>query len=223
MSCCSCCCVAPGKKSLKGVRKKKWLVREEEEEEDESRRIVDVSLLREHYRSSRERQRHTQMLQYRKFSEELSEAISVIPFTPPVITFDPVPLSYNPWQVHLDLHQCSCSDVPVQLPASSLETNTSITGSSSSKEGDYFNTERPRDPDFRGGPASSTVDQVQFYITRSLSGPEQSTSDGSRRDPPDDSQESLVSASLTSSDPSSPLWSPSPAPPAAPPPPYMKT
>ncbi|XP_022622229.1 uncharacterized protein LOC111237418 isoform X2 [Seriola dumerili] len=144
MSCSCCCCVTPGGKLLEGVRRKELLVREEEEEgaggeeEEESRRNMDVSLLREQYRSSRETQRRqTQLLLFRTVSEELSEAVSVVPVTqgltspPPAVTFNPDPLTYDPWRVHLDLHRRSCPGVTVRLPASSPETtNTSVTGSS---------------------------------------------------------------------------------------------
>ncbi|XP_039983035.1 uncharacterized protein C9orf152-like isoform X2 [Xiphias gladius] len=94
---------------------------------------MDVSLLREQYRSTRERQRRqTQVLLFRKVSEELSEAVSIIPVTqgltspPPAITVDPDLSTCDPWHVHLGLHRRSCPGVTVRVPA----TNTSVTGSS---------------------------------------------------------------------------------------------
>ncbi|XP_044195193.1 uncharacterized protein LOC122972265 isoform X2 [Thunnus albacares] len=142
MSCSCCCLVVPSAERLEGTnRKKQLLVREEEEEEEEKeeeeeedRTNMDISLLRAQYWSSRERQkRHTQVLLFRTVSEELSEAVSVVPFTqaltsswepnsspPPALTSDP-----DPWHVHLDLHRRSRPAVGVPPPASSLETTNS--------------------------------------------------------------------------------------------------
>ncbi|XP_023252708.1 uncharacterized protein C9orf152 homolog [Seriola lalandi dorsalis] len=201
-----------------GVRRKELLAREEEEEEEgageeeESRRNMDVSLLREQYRSSRETQRRqTQLLLFRTVSEELSGAVSVVPVTqglaspPPAVTFDPDPLTYDPWRVHLDLHRRSCPGVTVRLPTSYPETtNSSVTGSSrcsssssSGSDPDSGSSDRSR------GVNGSGADPVHFSVTRPLDASEQNPSDGSREDPPDDSQESSAPGSLTSSDESS--------------------
>ncbi|KAF0028643.1 hypothetical protein F2P81_019730 [Scophthalmus maximus] len=95
---------------------------------------MDVSRLRAQYRSTRERQRRlTQVLLFRTVSEQLSEAVSIVPVThgftssPPVTALAPDPTTYDPWHVHLGLHRRSCHGVTVQLPASSLETtNTDV-------------------------------------------------------------------------------------------------
>ncbi|KAK2859767.1 hypothetical protein Q5P01_004387 [Channa striata] len=135
-SCCSCCCSC-----CCWTRKKESLLPEEEPagggggggEDEQSWRNMDVSLLREQYRSSREKQKkRPQVLLFRKVSEELSEAVSIVPVTqgltpsPLTITFDPDPTTYDPWQIHLDLHRHSRSIVTIQLPVSPPETNSSI-------------------------------------------------------------------------------------------------
>ncbi|XP_074484172.1 uncharacterized protein LOC141763614 [Sebastes fasciatus] len=158
MSCSCCCCVTPS-----GIRKKERLVRWEEEEEEEeeeeqdkeeeqSRRNMDISLLREQYRCTRETQRRrTQVLLFRTVSDELAEAVSIIAVTqgltspwepnggsPPAVTFDPDPTNgCDPWHVHLDLHRRCRPGVSAQLAASSPETtntNSSSRRSSSSSE-----------------------------------------------------------------------------------------
>ncbi|XP_040921707.1 putative protein TPRXL [Toxotes jaculatrix] len=99
---------------------------------------MDISLLREQYRSSRERQRRqTQVLLFRKVSEQLSDAVSIIPvaqgFTslPPAITFDPDPTTCDSWYVPTGLQRRSCPGATIQIPPSSPETtNTSINSSS---------------------------------------------------------------------------------------------
>ncbi|KAM7389999.1 hypothetical protein PAMA_008258 [Pampus argenteus] len=140
------CCVSPSMKRLEG-KKTNWkkLVKEEEEEEEEEedRRNMEISLLREQYRSTRDRQtRHTQVLLFRQVSEELSEAVSIIPVTQGLmlswepnsnpqsaLTSDP-----DPWHIHLDFQRRSCPAVSVQLPASSPETTNTIGSSSSLQE-----------------------------------------------------------------------------------------
>ncbi|XP_026218091.1 putative protein TPRXL isoform X3 [Anabas testudineus] len=73
-------------------------------------------------------------------SEELSDAVSIVPVTQdltpllPTIIFDPDPTAYDPWHVHLDHHRRSHTVVAVQLPVSSPETNTSIDSSSRCSE-----------------------------------------------------------------------------------------
>ncbi|XP_026218090.1 putative protein TPRXL isoform X2 [Anabas testudineus] len=151
MSCC-CCCEALCRELLEGIRKKERLLPEEEPaggggggggggEAESSRRNMDISLLREQYRSSREKQRkQTQVLLFRTVSEELSDAVSIVPVTQdltpllPTIIFDPDPTAYDPWHVHLDHHRRSHTVVAVQLPVSSPETNTSIDSSSRCSE-----------------------------------------------------------------------------------------
>ncbi|XP_049913315.1 uncharacterized protein LOC126398135 [Epinephelus moara] len=154
MSCSCCCCVSPSGELLDGVRKKERLMRlQQEEEEEDSRRSMDISLLREQYRCTRETQkRHTQVLLFRTVSEELSEAVSIIPVPqgltspwepnssspPPAVTFNPDPTTCDPWHVHLGLHRHCCLRVTAQqLIASSPETtntNSSSQHSSSSCE-----------------------------------------------------------------------------------------
>ncbi|KAM7369532.1 hypothetical protein PAMP_010850 [Pampus punctatissimus] len=138
------CCVSPSTERLEGTNWKKLVKEEEEdEEEEEDRRNMEISLLREQYRSTRDRQKqHTQMLLFRRVSEELSEAVSIIPFTQslmlswepnsnpqPALTSDP-----DPWHIHLGFQRCSCPAVSVQLPASSPETTNTIGSSSSLQE-----------------------------------------------------------------------------------------
>ncbi|XP_030612313.1 uncharacterized protein LOC115799343 [Archocentrus centrarchus] len=132
----SCCCA----ELLDGIRK---------EEEEEGRRKMDVSLLREEYRSSRERRRRrTQVLLFRTVSEELSEAVSIVPVaqgqtspwepngtTPPAVTFNPEQMICDPWHVHLDLHRRSCPRIITQLPASCPETSRRSCSSSSEAGG----------------------------------------------------------------------------------------
>lgn len=65
-------------------------------------------------------------------SEELSDAVSIVPITqtltlfPPSITFDPDPTTYDPWHVQQDLHQHSRAIANVQPPVSSPETENTI-------------------------------------------------------------------------------------------------
>ncbi|XP_018544778.2 histone H3.v1-like [Lates calcarifer] len=209
-SCSCCCCESPSGELLQGIRKKEQLVREEEEEqeeeeeetggggrgggeEEESRRNMDISLLREQYRSSRDRQRrHTQVLLFRRVSEELSDAISIIPVTqgltspPPAPTFDPDPSTFDPWHLHLGLHRRSCPGVSVQLPGSSPETNSSVHSSS-------------RRPSSSSSESRGTSPCSSFNSTTE----EDLRAGGSRADPPEDSQESSAPGSLTSSEGSS--------------------
>ncbi|XP_047424534.1 uncharacterized protein LOC124995857 isoform X2 [Mugil cephalus] len=139
MSCSCCCCVTPSEQLLHGKQKKEE-EEEEEAEEVESRRNMDISMLREQYRSSRDRQRtHTQVLLLREVSVELSDAVNVVPVSqrlvsPPAVTFEPELLTYDPWHVHLDLHRRSCPPLSVQLPSSSSDTTSSGCSWSSSSE-----------------------------------------------------------------------------------------
>ncbi|XP_055363680.1 uncharacterized protein LOC129603926 isoform X2 [Betta splendens] len=131
-----CCCEGPFKELLEGSRRKEILLKEEEQREggggageEERGMTMDISLLRAQYRSSRDqRSRQTQVLLFRTVSEDLTEAVRVVPITqgltPPNITFDPSPITYDPWHLHLDAHRRSRTFVPVQLPVFSSETNT---------------------------------------------------------------------------------------------------
>ncbi|XP_035474693.1 uncharacterized protein LOC118290979 [Scophthalmus maximus] len=203
MSCSSfcCCCVTP---SRQGNRKGARLVREEveggggrgggrseEEDEEQSRGKMDVSRLRAQYRSTRERQRRlTQVLLFRTVSEQLSEAVSIVPVThgftssPPVTALAPDPTTYDPWHVHLGLHRRSCHGVTVQLPASSLETtNTDVNGSSrrSSSSNSLCSSFNTREEE-----AEDEDSPVQVSVSRSLeASTEQNPGDGSRENPPD--------------------------------------
>ncbi|KAF7651362.1 hypothetical protein LDENG_00111910 [Lucifuga dentata] len=151
MSCSSCCCVTP-QKLLNEVRTRKKrsgrdaarLVREEDVKEDRS---MDVSVLREQYRRSRESQRRrTQVLLYRRVSQELSDAVSIIPVPQgltsswepqsclPVAKFNPDLLTSDPWHVHLGLHRRFCRTR--EIHSETTNTNSSSRCSSSSSESD---------------------------------------------------------------------------------------
>ncbi|XP_028288654.1 uncharacterized protein C9orf152-like [Parambassis ranga] len=153
MSCSwSCCCPgASGRPQLPDeIRKKEQLVgweEEEKEEEELCKRKMDISVLREQYRNSRETQRrHTQVLLFRTVSEELSEAVSIVPvaqvFPSPLEPSSTPPLpataerdlaTYDPWHVHLDLHRRSSSVQPP--PPSSAGTGSRHSWSSSEAGG----------------------------------------------------------------------------------------
>ncbi|KAE8279610.1 hypothetical protein D5F01_LYC21733 [Larimichthys crocea] len=263
MSCSCCCWVTPSGEPLEGIRKKERLVGGEEEEEEEeegsrrrrrrqeeeeeqeeeaggqaedSRRNMDISLLREQYRCTRDRQkRHTQVLLFRTVSEELSEAVSIIPVTqgltspwepsgstPPAISFDSDPMTYDPWHIHLGLHRRCCLGVTAQLTASSPETtntNGSSRRSSTSSEADdstfdspgssfncptdHSNTDRSREDPDTG--SLEEVGPVQVPVCGPLHPTEQTPSDGSQEDHPDgsftDSQECTGASSDESSTP----------------------
>ncbi|XP_068160255.1 TRIO and F-actin-binding protein-like [Antennarius striatus] len=142
MSCSCCCYVSPT-----GTRKERLVhggvAEVEGGEEEESRRNMDISLLREQYRSTKERQRrHTQVLLLRTVSEQLSESVNIVPVTQgltspwepssgplPVLTFDLDPMSYDPWHVHLGLHKRLCPGAIAQLTASSVEMTSALCSS----------------------------------------------------------------------------------------------
>lgn len=166
----SCCCP-----SGEGIRKKERLVRQEkqEEEEEESRRrrrSMDVSLLREQYKCSRETQRHTQVL-LRTVSEELSEAVSVVPVTqgltspwePNKVTFDPdLATCGDTWRVHLDLHRRGWPGVTARRATPSPEPttngNSSFRHSSSSSSSSCSSTEEVHADGSRGDPGVGVSD-----------------------------------------------------------------
>ncbi|XP_033978119.1 uncharacterized protein LOC117475888 isoform X2 [Trematomus bernacchii] len=131
MSCSCFCCVTPSGELLHGIQKKEQLVVREEEEGEAIRSIMDLSLLREKYLSSREQQKLSQVILLRTVPEEHSEAVSFVPVTqglsPPPVTSDPDPTtSFDPWHVHLELHRRNLRHVTT---ACSPET-TSSNGSS---------------------------------------------------------------------------------------------
>lgn len=120
---------------------------QQEEEEEESSRNMDISLLREQYRCTRETQkRHTQVLLFRTVSEELSGAVSIIPVPqgltspwephssspPPAVTFNPDPTTCDPWHVHLGFHRHCCPRVTMQHASSPDTTNTNSSSRRSS-------------------------------------------------------------------------------------------
>ncbi|XP_031697479.1 uncharacterized protein LOC116379652 [Anarrhichthys ocellatus] len=170
-------CVSPA-----GIRKKEQLVRREEEQEEQeqqSRRNMDISLLREQYRCTRETQRrHTHVLLLRTVSEELSEVVVSVSqgFTsPPDVTFDP-----DPWRVHLELHRRCCpgvTDSSSRRSSSSSESRKLSSCSSFCSTTEEVNVDGSRgdpDPGSSGGnpgPGSSGGD------------PGPGSSDGSRGDP----------------------------------------
>ncbi|MEQ2229916.1 hypothetical protein ILYODFUR_023861 [Ilyodon furcidens] len=111
---------------------------------------MDVSVLSQQYRISREKQRRTEPQLVRTDFDELSDTISIVPvpqgwtspwkpasFSPPVDNFDSDPKMFDPWHVHLDLHRrcrpavniqtelrrcrCSCSS-----PSGISTTNLSL-------------------------------------------------------------------------------------------------
>lgn len=166
------------------------------------------------------------MLLFRTVSEELSEAVSIIPVTQgltspwkpsgtssPSITFDPDPAAYDPWHVHLDLHRRRCPGVTAQLTTSSPETtntNSSSRCSSSSSEAvgsrqveeeDRFNSDGSRgDPDTesseRSGGDPEKMDPVPVSVSGSLDG-------GSKDEPDGPCSVSLDLSARSSSDESS--------------------
>ncbi|KAI3355568.1 hypothetical protein L3Q82_018396, partial [Scortum barcoo] len=184
---------------------------------------MDISLLREQYRCTKEtRRRNTQVLLFRTVSEELSEAVSVFPITqgltsswepnsssPPALTFDPDPTSYDPWHVHLGLHRRSCPRVTVQLTVPSSETTNSDASSRrslSSSEvvaSDPPSSSRETSPCREEGSSERSRGDLlsPVQVSDSL---KQIPSDGSEADHLDgslsDSQEMSAAGSLTSSD-----------------------
>ncbi|KAK1875386.1 putative protein C9orf152 [Dissostichus eleginoides] len=103
------CCVTPSGELLHGIQKKEQLVvREEEEEEQEeeaNRSIMDLSLLREKYLSSREQQKLSQVILFRTVPEEHSEAVSFVPVTQGLHSSD----SSNNRKLSSDSSSCCCT------------------------------------------------------------------------------------------------------------------
>ncbi|XP_039859832.1 uncharacterized protein C9orf152-like [Simochromis diagramma] len=135
---------------------------------------MDVSVLREEYRSSRERRRrHTQVLLFRTVSEELSEAVAIVPAPqgltlpwPPPVIFDP-----DPWHVHLDLHRRSCP-----------ETSSRRSGSSSSEVGGSQHESRYRRLSAPPSSSSETPPCCSLSATREEEDPDPPSFRGSRGD-----------------------------------------
>ncbi|RVE59070.1 hypothetical protein OJAV_G00200620 [Oryzias javanicus] len=166
---CSCCIHLSGGENL--------LLHEistEEEEEEEVWRM-DVSDLRQQYRSCRER--HQEVLLFGTVSEERFEAFSIVPvaqgLTLPwepisslssTITFDCNPKMYDPWHVHLDLHRRSRPAVSAQSPLLSRPTPSSksrtreLSGSACSSRGTspcVFSSQEER--------VCTEASELQFY------------------------------------------------------------
>ncbi|XP_068593227.1 collagen alpha chain-like isoform X2 [Cebidichthys violaceus] len=122
---------------------------------------MDISLLREQYRCTRETQRrHTHVLLLRTVSEELSGVVVSQGFTsPPAVTFDP-----DPWHVHLELHRRCCPGV----------TDSSSRRSSSSSESRKLSS---------CSSFCSSTEEVKADGSRGDPGPGSSDGSGSRGDP----------------------------------------
>ncbi|XP_054479252.1 uncharacterized protein LOC129110992 isoform X2 [Anoplopoma fimbria] len=160
---------------------------------------MDISLLREQYRSTRETQRrHTHVLLLRTVSLELSEAVSVVPVSQaltspwephvsssPAVTFDPGPMTFgDPWHVHLGLHRRCRPGVTTQLPAPSLETTNSNSSSrrpSSSSESSSRKLSVDSTSDSPCSSSCSTTEEVNADGSRA--DPGTGSSEGSRADP----------------------------------------
>ncbi|XP_035812877.2 uncharacterized protein LOC118471576 [Amphiprion ocellaris] len=139
MSC--CCCVTP-RQLLDGIQ-------------EEDRDQMEVSVLRERYRSCRETQRiHPQVLLLQTVSEDVvTVPQGLMLLWEPTSTSD-LDLTFDPWHVHLDLHQrcrtggtrtstrssrrSESGDRNVSLVSDSLGSSreTSLCGSSSSSRDD---------------------------------------------------------------------------------------
>ncbi|XP_074549054.1 uncharacterized protein LOC141807171 [Halichoeres trimaculatus] len=149
----SFCCTSP---SEEGFRRHPLQDEEEEEEEESKRRSINVSELREEYRSSRERQRRDiQVLIYRTVSVELKDAISIIPINQsltspcglcssslPTLTLEGDPASCDPWMVPLDLHQHSSSRRSLSSSKTVSSKHHMDPPSSSSSDVDHISTSR---------------------------------------------------------------------------------
>lgn len=187
---------------------------EEEEaggEEEQNRRNMDICVLRDQYRWTRDAQRtRTQVCLFRKVSEELTDAINIIPVnqglssswepnsssplacSPPAVVVDPGSLTYDPWHVHLDLHRRSRPSCP---PVSRCSSLSSESRGRNLSESDSPNSSMERSPCTS---FISTKEQIPMEDedprAPDRSRPEESfTVDpltGSPLDPPDSSSES---------------------------------
>ncbi|XP_016886957.1 uncharacterized protein LOC107988366 [Cynoglossus semilaevis] len=115
--------------------------------------MEDVSVLREQYRQTRDCQRsHTHVLLHGTVSEQLSDAVTIVPVTqsftssspPEHITCSQGPLTFDPWHIHLDLHRrFSCSSLmvaPLQVHSPTLGSYRCSSSSSSSSCDSSVNT-----------------------------------------------------------------------------------
>ncbi|XP_076014203.1 uncharacterized protein LOC143006798 isoform X2 [Genypterus blacodes] len=181
----SCCCAAL-QDLLDAIRTRRgsgaWsgrgaarLVREPEEDEEEEKTTInnmDISVLREQYRCSRESQkRRTQVLLFRRVSQELSDALSIIPVPQsltsptepqncsPVANNNPNLLTSDPWHVHLGLHRRSCSLVTNQVSPEMQRTNSYFRFPSHFAESDS------RDQELLGDSISNFVGSRETFIS----------------------------------------------------------
>ncbi|KAM4606091.1 uncharacterized protein ACJ7VT_016361 [Polymixia lowei] len=98
---------------------------EDHRQEVQNRTNMDISLLRAQYEQIREQQkRQTRVQLLRRVSEDLSEAVRVVPVTQgllspwepksisPTANFDPTLATSDPWHTHLGLHRRACLRPP---------------------------------------------------------------------------------------------------------------
>lgn len=183
---------------------------EEEEagaEEEQNRRNMDICVLRDQYRWTRDTQRtRTQVCLFRKVSEELTDAISIIPVnqglssswepnssspltcSPPAVVIDPGSLAYDPWHVHLDLHRRSRPSGP---PVSRCSSLSSESRGRNLSESDSLSSSVERSPcsSFNSNEEEGTPMEDEDHQAPDRSRPEEPLT-GSPQDPPDSSSES---------------------------------
>ncbi|KAM9333614.1 uncharacterized protein KZ484_018636 [Pholidichthys leucotaenia] len=109
---------------------------------------MEVSALRQEYRSSREQQRRNiQVLLFTAAAAEMSEAVSIVPVaqcltsprepngtsSPPSSDIYPDPKICDPWHVHLDLHRRSRPAISSRFSCSSSSEVRSTRASDSSR------------------------------------------------------------------------------------------
>ncbi|XP_031166304.2 vitellogenin-2-like [Sander lucioperca] len=135
--------------------------------------MTDISALRERYRSSTETQRrHTHVLLLRTVSEELAEAVSIVPVTqalrspwepdgclPPPVTFDldQTP-GCEPWRLHLGLHRRSRPRDPSPETIITNSSSRRSSSSSSSSDGRSLSADSTSDWPSSAGANGSTGD-----------------------------------------------------------------
>ncbi|CAL8294601.1 unnamed protein product [Lota lota] len=108
---------------------------------------MDIALLREQYKWTKEKQRRqNQVVIFRRVSEDLTEAVRVIPVTQgmsslmwitnnsrqPDLTLlpdDPTPTTRDPWHVHLDLHRRTSTPPVVAVTLAPPARTSNIAGS----------------------------------------------------------------------------------------------
>ncbi|KAF1373363.1 hypothetical protein PFLUV_G00259790 [Perca fluviatilis] len=198
MSCSCCCCVTPSGELLDGIRKKEQT-------------MTDMSALRERYRSSTETQRrHTHVLLLRTVSEELSEAISIVPVTQalrspwepdgrsPPVTFDPDRPGGDPWHLHLDLHRRSRPrDSSPETRHTNSSSRRSSSSSSSSSESDCRNLSGDSTSDW---PSSAGADRSTGDPETGHNHNHNHVSHGNRESDPEKKKKDPVSGSLDDPD-----------------------